>query len=199
MDNKLKYSIKTITLYEIGVNNDILIMSTIHHIIILLFNYYAIIHLEFLKTQFNHFENIFELIQHNIEVCQVITFFTVFLVFYCSTPTIEKNKYIDRNLISIMCFSFLTKMSIVIYQYYMNRYLYIKYTSKDQDEFGLFYMFIYMSYVIRFVTLLCIITIIILIQLSFTYDKCYTETIQWSKKYKITFTEENINDGSEDV
>lgn len=81
MESKTKYSVKSITLYDLCANNDVLLISSIHHIMLLLFNYYAIIHLEFLKQKFTKFHINFQLIQYNMEVCQVITFFTFFLYF----------------------------------------------------------------------------------------------------------------------
>lgn len=115
MESKTKYSVKSITLYDLCANNDVLLISSIHHIMLLLFNYYAIIHLEFLKQKFTKFHINFQLIQYNMEVCQVITFFTFFFIFYFSKPISEKNDKKDNNITSIITISFVTKISIISY------------------------------------------------------------------------------------
>lgn len=199
METKSKYSIKTIALYDLCANNDVLLISSIHHIIILLFNYYSIIHLEFLKQKFTKFNINFELIQYNMEVCQVITFFTVFFIFYFSKPISEKNEKKDNNITAIMTIGFFTKISIVSYQYYHNKDKYIEYSTEESESFGPFYYFIIVSYAIRIIIFFFIIAIIIVVTFGTCCDKCSKKAIEWSKNYRLTITEETPNDGSEDV
>lgn len=199
METKTKYSVKTIALYDLCANNELLIFSTIHHIIILLFNYYSIIHLEFLQPKFTKFDINFELLQYNIEVCQAITFFTVFFIFYFSKPISEKNTHKDKNIMAIMAISFITKMTIVLYQYYHNKDKYIEYNTEEKESFGPFYDFIFLSYSIRLIIFTGFLAIIIVIPFGFCCDKCSKKVIEWSKIYRLTITEEKPNDGSEDV
>ena len=199
MESKIKYSVKTITLYNLCANNDVLLLSTIYHIIILLFNYYAIIHLEFLKQKFTKFYINFELIQYNMEVCQVITFFTVFFIFYFSKPILEKNEKKDNSIISIMTTSFATKIIIITYQYYHNKDKYIEYSTEESESFGLFYHLIIVSYSIRIIIFLIILAMIIVATIITCCEKCRKKAIEWSKNYRLTITQEKHNDGSEDI
>lgn len=199
METKTKYSVKTIALYDLCANNELLIFSTIHHIIILLFNYYSIIHLEFLKQKLTKFYINFELIQYNMEVCQVITFFTVFFIFYFSKPMSEKNEKKDNSIVGIMTTSFVTKISIISYQYYLNKDKYIEYSTEESESFGLFYYFMIISYSIRIIIFLCILAIIIVATIITCCEKCRKKAIEWSKNYRLTITEEKYNNGSADV
>lgn len=199
METKTKYSVKTIALYDLCSNNELLIFSTIHHIIILLFNYYAIIHLEFLQQKFTKFDINFELLQYNIEVCQAITFFTVFFIFYFSKPISEKNTHKDKNIIAIMAISFITKMTIVLYQYYHNKDKYIEYNTEEKEAFGPFYDFMLISYYIRISIYFMTLAFIIVVPIGFCCGECMNKVIEWSKIYRLTITEEKPNDGSEDV
>lgn len=194
-----KYSIKSITLYELCANNDILLISTIHHAFILIFNYYAIINMNFLqhKNNFIKFQTNFELIQQNLEVCQVITFFTVFFVFYCSKPLSEQQHYMHKNnnIIAIMVISFVSKITFAIYQLYIYRDIHIEYNIEEKDSFGPFYTFIELSYIIRISMFIGLLAISIIIPTFIMCDKM----IDWSKNYRLTFRQEKSNDGSEDV
>jgi len=198
-NTKSKISIKTITLYDLCANNDVLLISIIHHIIILLFNYYSVIHLDFLKQKFIKFTTNFELIQYNIEICQAISFFTIFFIFYVSKPMSQKNEHKNNSIVGIMTISFVTKMSIALYQYYHNNGIYIKYNTEEKETFGPFYDFILLSYFLRFGICMFMLTVIIIIPTIICCDQFTKKMIKWSKNYRLTITEEKPNDGSEDV
>ena len=177
-----------------------MLISTIHHIVILLFNYYAIIHLDFLKNTLTQIKLpiTFETIQYNIELCQCITFFTIFFVFYFSKPILIQNRDKERNMLVIMLISFVSKMCITIYQfyYYKNKDNYI---NQEPEDLGFFYNMIELSYIIRIVIFILSIFLGIPFTIYYSCESRLKKTIEWSKNYKLTFTEEKINDGSEDV
>jgi len=199
METKQKHSIKIITLYDLCSNNYILLISTVHHIIILIFNYYAIIHLQLLQSQFNKFQINFELIQHNIEVCQSLTFITAFFVTYFSQPLSENNIEKNNHLSIIMTISFLSKMIYTLYQVYMSKDTYIKCNDEDYISFGEFYNFIQLSYIIRLALFMSIIIGSTGIYITLICEKVIPKFIEWSKNYKIKFIQKKNNDGSEDV
>lgn len=198
METKTKYSVKTVTLYDLYANNDVLLISTIYHIIILLFNYYAIIHLDFLQQRFIKFKINFELIQYNIEICQVLTFFTLFFIFYFSKP-LSRDKFENNKIIAIISISFVTKMSILLYQCYHNKGIHIVYNTEEKEPFGPFYDLIVLSYMLRIIIFTFILALIIIHPIITYNDICSKKAIEWSKNYRLTITEEKPNDCSEDV
>jgi hypothetical protein len=86
-----KHSIKTITLYELFVNNNICVISSLCNLIIAIFNYYSIIKLTRLQSQFPDFNVLFTHIKHNIYIWQSLTFLNLFFVIYVSNPIWDEN------------------------------------------------------------------------------------------------------------
>lgn len=194
-----KYSIKILSLYDIIINNYLLIISTIHHLIILLFNYYSIIHLDFLQKNFNQFKINFELIQYNFEICQSITLITAFFVIYFSQPILDKHISKNKYMFFIMFISFFIKMSFTFYQYITFKHFFIKPNIEQYISFGLFYNFIEFTYAIRVYTFLVIIFLSLTVPLILECEHLCNKITKWSKNYTINFIQEHKNDGSEDV
>ncbi len=198
---KPKTSIKNISLYELIENNDLLIISTIYHLFILIFNYNAIITMNNLQNTFKNFEICFEIIENNLNICQTITFFTLFFVIYISDKIFIKDNTKYRNQILIMTFSFTSKMSIVIYQYYnfSNKDLCFNRDKSVTGEFGAFYDLIEISYILRIIIFFLILLMVIVFPICYTCEHCCKTITEWSKTYKFNIIEQNNNNGSEDV
>lgn len=204
-----KYSIQTITLYELYDNNNLFIISTIYNLIIAIFNYYSIIKLNFLQTQFVEFKTIFESQKCTTEICQSITFVTIFFLFYFLRHFFEKNneKDNDKRLIFIMLISFLSKIGVFLYNYNCIIYIFFENNiEKPKKYFGLFYIIIELSYLVTFLSISATIVMLILFCFIGTIIFCsinvayiLNKIIEWSKTYRIVFKQEIKNDGSEDV
>lgn len=194
-----KNSIKIISLYTLFENNEMLIFSILYHIFILIFNYYSSNQLICLQNTFKDFEKCFNLIQYNIQICQTITFFTLFFLIYFSDKILIKNIKKDNRQILIMSFSYVSKMTIFIYQNSIFSELNLCFNNNSKPNFGPFYDIIEISYLIRIVVFLVLLSLFIAIPIIITCDVSCKKIIKWSKTYKIKFIEKNINNGSEDV
>ena len=95
-----KHSIKTITLYELFVNNNICDISSLCNLIIVIFNYYSIIKLTLLQAQFSEFVA-FTHIKNNIYICQSLTFLNQFFVIYFSNPIWDEN--VEKKMLCVYC------------------------------------------------------------------------------------------------
>ena len=193
-----KRAIKTITLYDFFVKNDFLIISTVYHIFILIFNYYAIKHLERLEIEFPDYKTKFDLIETNLEFCQVVTLFTAVCVFYIKDVSIKLNN--DENAkMFFMYISCFIKMSYMLLQSYNNDCKSLFFSSQDDiNKFGGFYAIIELSYNIRifvFVIPPLFILIFLLVELEILCKKIK----EWAKTYKIKYTETTLINSSEEV
>ena len=196
---KTKNSITTISLYELCENNDLLIISTIYHIFILIFNYYAINQLIYLQNSFKDFKKCFDLLQYNIEICQSITIFTLFFIIYFSDQILIKNIKSSNRPIYIMSFSYASKMIIFIYQYQYFDDKNICFNNDSKPDFGVFYALIDISYILRITVFFVSCFLLVGIPIVVTCDLECKQLIEWSKKYKIEFIQKNTNNGSEDI
>ena len=106
-----KNALKIITLYDLIANNIFIIFATLHHIIIMLFNHYSIHHLNKLILDFPEQHKQFKTMQLNLQVCQSITLFTAFIIYF-----ITGNKHKSQQRIILMFSSCFVKLSYTFIQ-----------------------------------------------------------------------------------
>ena len=192
-----KTAIKTITLYDFFVKNDFFIFSTMYHVIILMFNYYAIKHVQSLEIEFPDYKTKFDLIESNLEFCQAITLFTAVGIFYIKDNSM-KIKGLDAK-IFFMYISCFIKMSYMLLQSYNSNCKSLFFSSQDDiNKFGGFYLIIEMSYNIR-ITIFVIPPLFILLFLLVGLDILFKKIKEWAKTYKIQYTEKTLIKSSEIV
>jgi hypothetical protein len=196
----IKTSVKVISLYDLIANNTFLIFATLHHIIILAFNSYSIEHLDHFKLLVPEEQVNIELIQLNLEICQVITIFTAFIIFliYNFTDAFKHRFTLEQLRFGTMIISYLIKLVFTLYQLHCNydkEFYKNIYNEKNADSFivliELSYMFsIIAGFGIFIITIACLTIICI--------DKCIPYVNHFAKNYKITYTEcilvENVDD-----
>jgi hypothetical protein len=177
-----KNALKIITLYDLIANNIFIIFATLHHIIIMLFNHNSIHHLNKLIVDFPEQHNRFETIQLNLQVCQSITIFTAFIIYF-----ITGNKHKSLLRITVMFSSCFIKISYTVIQIYNFDRKTIE-NNVDYD-FGTYYKIIEVSYITRF----AIIFIVIIGIISYVSIKPLAEHVKYgidlAKKYKIKYIE----------
>ena len=191
---QIKNAIKVISLYDLIANNLLVIFATLHHIIILAFNYYSIEYLDRLIIDFPQYYKQFEVIQFNLEICQIITLFTVFSLYFITNIF----KYTSSQIrIGIMSISGIVKVIYTLYQLYHHNENHINYI--DKQNMGLMYLIIELSYLFRiiFIVMFCVIPLAV-------YCCIYLEKIanylqNWAKKYKITYVEQTVVEKVDDV
>ena len=192
-----KTAVKVITLYDFCVKNELLIISTAYHVFILMFNYYAIKDLQRLETEFPEYKTNFDLIESNLEFCQAITLFTAVGIFYIKDISIKFKS--DDAKIFFMCISCFIKMSYMLLQSYNNNNNFLLVASeKDSIKFGGFYIIIEMSFNIRlavFVIPPLVVFMFLLVELDILFKKIK----EWSKTYRIQYTEKTLIKSSEIV
>jgi hypothetical protein len=105
-----KTAVKVISLYDLFDKNMLIIFSTIHHIIILNFNYYYIDYLDDLILVYPQYQPIFQQFQINLEFCQAITLVTAFILYFIPKMLFKcKSKFtftLDQIRVLIMVGSF---------------------------------------------------------------------------------------------
>ena len=177
-----KNALKIITLYDLIANNTFIIFATLHHIIIMLFNHNSIHHLNKLIVDFPEQHNRFETMQLNLQVCQSITIFTAFIIYFITGC---KNKNLLR--LSVMFSSCFVKLS----------YTFIQICNFDRKtiennvnyDFGTYYKIIEVSYITRF-AIIFIVSIGIIPYISMKPLAEYLNYgIDLAKKYKIKYIE----------
>ena len=194
----IKTSVNVISLYDLIANNAFLIFATLNHIIILVFNSYSIEHLDHFKLVIPEEQANIELIQLNLEFCQVITIFTAFIVVFLihNFTDVCKHRFTLEHLrIWTIIISYLIKVLFTLYQLYYN---YDKnfYNKINADSFivliDLSYMFIIVTGFVIF-----IITIVILIIICI--HNCIPHVNHFAKNYKITYTTHILVENVDDV
>ena len=187
-----KNALKIITLYDLIANNTFIIFATLHHIIIMLFNHNSIHHLNKLIVDFPEQHNRFETMQLNLQVCQSITLFTAFIIYF-----ITDNKNKSKIRITIMFSSCFVKLS----------YTFIQFCNFDRKaiennvnyDFGTYYKIIEVSYITRF-AIIFIVSIGIIPYISI---KPLAEFVNYgtdlAKKYKIKYIEHTTVSKLQDV
>ena len=194
-----KTAVKVISLYDLIAKNLLLIIATLHHIIILVFNHYSIKHLDYLIMQFPEVIKQFEAIQFNLYKCQQITLIVAFVMYFINDFNSQLTKNVVRVL--VMYFSCICKIGYMVFQYYNFEGNWIS-VNRDRDRdfnFGIYYELILFSYVIRYSTL--IMTLLIPLSLGPVYmlDMCCKSILIWTKEYKITYNEKTLISKLEDV
>ena len=192
-----KHSIKTITLYELFVNNNICVISSLCNLIIVIFNYYSIIKLTLLQAQFSEFVAFTHIIFNTI-ICQYITFLNQFFVIYFSNPIWDENVEKKRRQGIVIVVSYFSKLCVTIYNY--NVMFGENIISFKTDD--LFYNLIEFSYVPMFAFMLLILVIMVVCCLYFiliTCDAYFTKMVNWSKTCNLSIIQRRQNDGCEDV
>lgn len=192
-----KTAIKTITLYDFVSKNEIFIIATIYHMFILAFNHYAIKDLQRLEIEFSNHKKDFNLIESNLQFCQVITLFTTFGIFYIKDISI-KFKNDDSKLFFMFISSFI-KMSHMFLKIYNNGGKNFLLTShEDEQKFGGFYILIELSYNIRLIVLgvpPLFVFMVLLVGLEMLFGKIK----EWSKTYRIQYTETSLINSHEEA
>ena len=138
-----KTAVNIITLYELLANNIFIIIATLHHISIMLFNHNSIHHLNKLIVDFPEQHKRFETMQLNLQVCQSITLFTAFIIYF-----ITDNKHKNQKRITVMFSSCFVKLSYTVIQICNFDRKAIE--NKVNYDFGTYYKIIEVSYITRF-------------------------------------------------
>lgn len=189
---RTKTTVKVISLYDLIANNILLILVTLHHIIILSFNHYSIEYIDRVKLDFpEQRQQIFEEILLNLEYCQVITLFTILIIYLAHKFMYLFTQFnLEQIRFGIMCCSFITKMLVTLCQ------LYYHYDNNFHTIFNsktiTFLIFIDASYMISFVILINIIVTLLIISIGVCLDKCILRINNFAKNYKITYIERNL-------
>ena len=192
-----KTAVKVISLYDFFVKNGFLIISTMYHVFILMFNYYAIKHLQSLEIKFPDYKTKFDLIESNLEFCQAITLFTAVGIFYIKDNVMQIKGHGAK--IFFMYISSFIKMSYILLQSYNNDCKSLIFSSEDDiKKFGGFYLIIELSYNIRFVVFV-IPPLFIFMFLLIGLDILFKKIKEWSKTYRIQYTEKTLIKSSEIV
>ena len=192
-----KTAVKVITLYDFFVKNEILIISTFYHVFILMFNYYAIKDLQRLEIEFPDYKKNFDLIESNLEFCQAITLFTAVGIFYIKDISIKFKS--DDAKIFFMCISCFIKMSYMLLQSYNSNCKNLCFSSQDDtNKFGGFYLIIEMSYNIR-IAIFVVPPLVVFMFLLVELDILFKKIKEWSKTYRIQYTEKTLIKSSEIV
>ena len=197
-----KNALKIISLYDLIANNNVLIISTLHHIIILMFNHSAIIFFENLIITVPECHSQFQIIQYNLNLCQTITLFTTIIIYIVTHNKDKNNENIRR--MSVMCLSCVIKMGCAFIQFdilgesnvliYINNYD----NYNELTKLG-FYKIIEFSYILRFI----IVSTAIIFPLAFyifsLLNMCRKSLQEWSKTYKIKYIEQQLVSEDEEV
>jgi hypothetical protein len=192
-----KTAIKTITLYDFWVKNEFLIISTIYHVFILMFNYYAIKNLQRFEIELPHHKTKFDLIESNLEFCQAITLFTAVGIFYIKYDSMQFKRHDAK--IFFMYISCFIKMSYILLQSYNNDCKSLIFSSEDDiNKFGGFYLIIEISYNIR-IAVFVIPPLFIFMFLLIGLDILFKKIKEWAKTYRIQYTEKTLIKSSEIV
>jgi hypothetical protein len=192
-----KTAVKTITLYDFFVKNGFFIISTMYHVFILMFNYYAIKHLQSLEIKFPDYKTKFDLIESNLEFCQAVTLFTAVGIFYIKYDSMQFKRHDAK--IFFMYISCFIKMSYMLLQSYNNDCKNLFFSSQDDiNKFGGFYLIIEISYNIR-ISIFVIPPLFIFMFLLIGLDIIFKKIKEWSKTYRIQYTEKTLIKSSEIV
>jgi hypothetical protein len=181
---KTKTIVKVVSLYDLINNNLFILLATLHHIIILIFNYYYIYTLDnYINNCEDKFRIILEELQTNLEYCQGVTMFTfafLFIVIAFNTDSVQLN----QNRVLIMGVSFMTKTLYSIYQFYDYKKHYMELI--ESNHFSEKYIVILLlSYQLRLLFPLMIAVIGILICGS----SIISYMMHFAKNYKFTVVE----------
>jgi len=189
-----KTYIKVISLYDLIANNLLIIIATLYHIIILALNYYSIKYLERLIIDFSQYYKQFEEIKFNLEICQIITLFTVVILYFIT----DMFKYIVNEIrFGIMCISYTIKNIYTLYQLFHYKETYITYN--DKQDMGLMFIIIELSYVFSIIFIMIIYIFPLLVYGGFYLEKLINYLKRWTKEYKITFVEQKLVKKIDDV
>ena len=188
-----KTTVKVISLYDLIANNTLLIFAILHHIFILSFNNHSIEYIDHVKLDFPEYQKIFDEIHLNLEICQIITLFTIFLIYLASNFTyLFKQFTLEQIRIGIMGTSFITKMIVTLYQLYhhYDKNFY-KIINAEKD---LALTVIDLSYMFRIVSLIVGIIILLLFSIGFCLDKLLPRINHFAKNFKFTYIEHTLGD-----
>jgi hypothetical protein len=181
-----KYDVNKVILYDVIANNLFIIFATLHHIIIILFNYSSIQHLNTLMIDFPEQHNRFEAIQFNLHVCQSITLLTAIVIQFIIDKT-EDNLRITFVMFS-SCF---IKIS----------YTFIQICNFDRKtiennvnyDFGIYYRIIEVSYITRFIFMgITFLSLILALTTPISikvFEKSFKYVKARAKQYKNTYAD----------
>ena len=179
-----KTVVKVISLYDLISDNLLILLATLHHIIIIAFNYYYIHTLEYLIEECeDEYRFAFEELQTNLEFCQGVTLFTfifLFVVIAANTDSIQLNQ--NRVLIMFVSFMLKTIYSLQQYWHYGNHYVALKQSKYFEEKYIIVLL---TSYDVRLIILVSTISVLMgacIVELT-------THLVRFLKNYRITLTE----------
>lgn len=160
-------------LYDLFIQHRSTVLSTLHLLVVMLFNHHAMEVLPYMSKQYPFYAITFEVLFKHVTFCQTITLFTLLMI-YISPVCISKRTTMRTHIV-VMTLSFAIKYiygGILLYQYP------ILAIPKKIRMHNTFYSFIEMSYMIRILGTMCIMLIVFI-------DKFDSIVNYLKKKYKI--------------
>ena len=143
------------SLYDLFVQHRSIILSTIHLIVVMLFNHHAMEVLPYMSKHYPFYAITFDVLFQHVTFCQTITLFTLLMLYI--SPVCISNRTTMRTHIVVMTVSFAIKYiygGILLYQHP------IVAIPKKIRIYNAFYSFIEISYMIRILGTVCIILIV---------------------------------------
>ena len=190
-----KTAIKVISLYDLIANNLLIIIATLYHIIILAFNYYSIKYLNRLIVDFPQYYKQFEEIQFNLEICQIITLFTVVILYFITDMFKYTVNEIRFGIIYISCT--IKYIYYTLYQLFHYKETYINHN--DKQNMGSMFIIIELSHMFSTIIIMTICLFPLLVHAAFYLEKIINYLKRWTKEYKIIFVEQKLVKKSDDV
>ncbi len=183
-----KTIVKVISLYDLIADNLLILLATLHHIIILAFNYYYIYTLEeFIDENGDEYYPIIGDFLTNLEFCQtatIITFAMLFLVIAANDDQVQLN----QNRVLIMFVSYVIKLIYSLNKgwYYKTQYDTLKEITQFREDY---IILLFASYHIR------VVAFIVIIAASIIACMCeiFPNIIRFTKNYKFTFVQRKKN------
>ena len=182
-----KTVVKVISLYDLIADNLLILLATLHHIIILAFNYYYIHTLEeFINENSDTHLPVIEVFLTNLEFCQTATIFTFAMLFLVVAANVDQVQ-LNQNRVFIMIVSFVVKVICGINNFetlYSREKLQeeLKETIQFGEDYVLILTFSYFSRLMVFGAIIggCITACV---------NEVYPIIIDFAKNYKFTIVQ----------
>lgn len=194
-----KTALKTISLYEIIIDNKILLSVLFYNIITLILNYYFIKYLEYLKN-INPLNTSFGTIQNNLHICQSITMMSC-IVILC-VPRTKKiiNQSITSSNAMILLITYFSSMLKQIHVFYSK--LVKSIYHPNSGEYGTVFDMISFTYWVNLFAVAIILYIFIaILVMSFAklLEYTFNKIIKWTKTMQFRYIETSETDEKEIV
>lgn len=194
-----KTALKTISLYEIIIGNQILLLALFYNIITLILNYYFIKYLELLKNM-NPLNTLFGAIQNNLNICQSITMMSC-IVILC-VPRTKKiiNQPINSSDVMIYFITYFSSMLKQIHVFYskMVKQIY----QQNSKEYGTVFDMMCFTYWVNLFAAAIILYIFIFVLLMSSFkliEYIFNKIIKWTKTMQFRYIETSETDEKEIV